>query len=543
MSVFKMNRKVMKDGQVIQVPSDSYYGKYKNENGAWVRVRLFSNKEASKHELNRLSEIALKIRTGQISPTISKGQETPLKDHVDDYCAFVRGKSKKGDPQWSNEQKAKLVMVFKQAKACWVKDITKDKIESALDSLARIHGWSKQTSNHYLRAVKAFFSWMLSKERIGFNPVDCLKPNKVHDSDMKRPRRAFTAAECQYLITFLAYSKDGRKVINPPRVRALLYALAFQSGLRAKELFSLKPLNFNFENGTVTILGKHSKNASTGVIPLPQPLVQQIKEHTTGMDKSKPIFKGTYFTSLAGKRLKKDMAKARESYIQESRTPKEKEARINDDFLLYKNDMGETLDFHSLRSGYVSALVECGANIKAVQMLARHQDAKTTMKHYAKIKNQQELAKVVATMPSLLVSLGDQKQDQGDQKRDQIIDIQGCQTIFNDNQSEELTLTQVNDRYEVTPCLPEEEYMRPVRFEPTTLGLGNWDIKTINTLIKKLVPNATANTGDQKQDQTFLDGKLLELNFSWRELPVEARALIVAVFMASNPAGKGLKAA
>ena len=85
--------------------------------------------------------------------------------------------------------------------------------------------------------------------------------------------------------------------------------------------------------------------------------------------------------------------------------------------------------------------------------------------------------------------------------------------------------------------------MRPVRFEPTTLGLGNWDIKTINNLLKKLVPNTTATTGDQKRDQTFLDGKLLELNFSWRELPMEARALIVAVFMASNRVSRRPKAA
>ena len=88
--------------------------------------------------------------------------------------------------------------------------------------------------------------------------------------------------------------------------------------------------------------------------------------------------------------------------------------------------------------------------------------------------------------------------------------------------------------------------MRPVRFEPTTLGLGNWDTKTIITLLNKLISKSPATTGDQKQHQTFLDGKLLELNFSWRELPVEARALIVAVFEAAskqNGTGTETKAA
>lgn len=75
--------------------------------------------------------------------------------------------------------------------------------------------------------------------------------------------------------------------------------------------------------------------------------------------------------------------------------------------------------------------------------------------------------------------------------------------------------------------------MRPVRFEPTTLGLGNRNIEPIIILIKKLISKMPAPTGDQKQDQTFLDGKLLQINFGWRELPMEAKALIVAIFEAT----------
>ena len=470
---FKTYRKRMIDGKTVTMESKTYYGKVKDQNGVWKTIKLFRNKEASVHELNRLTRDSEKIRAGMIEPTISEGLTTPLIAHIDDYAEAVRENSKKSSSQWWNEQKAKLKLVFNQAKVVMVRDINPEKIKGALGDLSRKQCWSKRTRNHYIRAIKAFFSWLHKEKKIGFNPIENLKVDKVRDSDIKRPRRAFSAVECQFLINYLVHSKDDRKVVNPPKERALLYALAFQSGLRAKELCSLKPLNFDFEGGTVTILGKDSKNASTEVVPLPSALVEQIKQHTLGKDKSKAIFKGVYSSSVCGRRLKKDMAKARKSYIQESRTPEEKEARTNDDFLLFKNHLGEYLDFQSLRSGFVTSLLEQGANIKVVQKLARHKDAETTLKHYAKVRNMQELTKVVATMPALLVNLCDQNVDHGDQKVDQITDISGCELISNDSQSNNLSITHSQWMQSLMAIFTEEEYMRPVRFELTALGLGN----------------------------------------------------------------------
>ena len=470
---FKTYRKRMIDGKTVTMESKTYYGKVKDQNGVWKTIKLFRNKEASVHELNRLTRDSEKIRAGMIEPTISEGLTTPLIAHIDHYAEAVRDNSKKSSSKWCNEQKAKLKLVFNQAKVVMVRDINPEKIKGALGDLSRKKGWAKRTRNHYISAIKAFFSWLRKEKKIGFNPIENLKVEKVRDSDIKHPRRAFSAAECQYLLTFLAHFKDSRKVNNPPKLRALLYALAFQSGLRANELCSLKPLNFDFEKGTVTILGKDSKNASTEIVPIPTGLIEQIKQHTLGTDRSKAIFQGKYSSTVCGKRLKKDLAKARKSYIQESRTPEEKEARTNDDFLLFKNHLGEYLDFQSLRSGFVTSLLEHGANIKVVQKLARHKDAETTLKHYAKVRNMQELTKVVATMPALLVNLCDQKVDQGDQKVDQITDISGCELIFNDIQNESSSITHAQWMQSLRAIFSEEEYMRPVRFEPTTLGLGN----------------------------------------------------------------------
>ena len=476
MKPFKVKRKRVINGKTTYVPSISYYGKIKDGVGKWKIVKLFQNKEASIHELNRLSRNAEQVRAGMIEPTISQGLNTPLSVHIDAFCESIDQNRRKSKSQWSKEQKAKLRRVFEQAKAITPKDITLDKIKGAIERLNKKNNWSKQTRNFYIRTIKAFFGWLLKEGRIGYNPVQNLQVSKIYDGDIKRPRRAFTLAECRYLVSFVANLRDSRKVINPPKTRALLYSLAFQSGLRAKELFSLKPTHFDMAKGFVTILGKDAKNASTEFIPLPLALMEQIKEHTAGLDKSKPIFKGVYYTSLAGKRLKKDMALARKAYIQQSRSPDEKEARSNDDFLLWENHLGEFLDFHSLRSGFVTNLLEQGANIKQVQVLARHKDAETTLKHYAK-SSRQDLVKVVAGMPALLpyvaTSTGDQKGDHGDQKGDQTNDISGCPSILTDTQNENTITTQNELMQILSAYLDGRKEVRPVGIEPTTLDLGN----------------------------------------------------------------------
>ena len=44
-----------------------------------------------------------------------------------------------------------------------------------------------------------------------------------------------------------------------------------------------------------------------------------------------------------------------------------------------------TVDIHSLRTTYISTLVNMGIDARTVLKLARHRDIKTTMKYYAKV--------------------------------------------------------------------------------------------------------------------------------------------------------------
>ncbi len=57
------------------------------------------------------------------------------------------------------------------------------------------------------------------------------------------------------------------------------------------------------------------------------------------------------------------------------------------------------VDFHSLRSTYITGLVRSGANIKTVQTLARHASPSTTLQFYAKA-TQDDLRRAVESLSS-----------------------------------------------------------------------------------------------------------------------------------------------
>jgi hypothetical protein len=81
--------------------------------------------------------------------------------------------------------------------------------------------------------------------------------------------------------------------------------------------------------------------------------------------------------------LKKDMAAARAAWIAEATTDEERQSRKRSDFLRYKNEAGEVVDFHALRHTYISAIVAGGASVKTAQELARHSSPSLTIGRYS----------------------------------------------------------------------------------------------------------------------------------------------------------------
>jgi len=72
--------------------------------------------------------------------------------------------------------------------------------------------------------------------------------------------------------------------------------------------------------------------------------------------------------------------------------------------------------------------------------------------------------------------------------------------------------------------------MRPVRFEPTTLGLGNRGQESLLSLYLKLFGDLSQTCGDQKVDQTLLNNNIHDLYQRLNTLPNLLKRLIIFIF-------------
>jgi hypothetical protein len=83
--------------------------------------------------------------------------------------------------------------------------------------------------------------------------------------------------------------------------------------------------------------------------------------------------------------MRADLKAARQKWIQEVKTPKERKEREKSDFLQYQNDAGLFADFHSNRHTFITNLERAGVSPRTAQTLARHCDIRLTMGVYTHI--------------------------------------------------------------------------------------------------------------------------------------------------------------
>ena len=95
MRVFKINKDRIVNGKKVKLPSTKYYGKFKNEHGAWVLVSLFTDKASSLFELQKRARQAQQVQSGMIEADTSNGLDTPLDEHLESYAEAVGKKREK----------------------------------------------------------------------------------------------------------------------------------------------------------------------------------------------------------------------------------------------------------------------------------------------------------------------------------------------------------------------------------------------------------------------------------------------------------------
>jgi integrase len=332
-------------------------------------------------------------------------------------------------------------------------DINSKRIEIWRTEL-RNKGKSCKYLNSQLAAFKSFISWMYSQDYISGNPLKNIKPLSEH-KDKKYPRRALTENEVNLLIT---------KTINAEKrcgvtgfERSLIYRLALNTGLRFKEIYTLKRRDFIFSDiSYVSISSSNTKNQKPDECPFCPELAKDLKryfEDNPAMPQTKAFSK--LWKDSGSELLLLDLKLAEIEIV---------------------NDEGK-IDFHSLRHTFVTMAALAGISPQELQKMMRHSDINLTMKYYVHI-GISDKAKAVDKLPPIKII----KQEQ---VKTGTMDVPESHSEFlrsnpteihrNSSKSNFMGFLRKENIESITNCksnnLQQVEATRPTGFGPVTYGL------------------------------------------------------------------------
>ncbi len=228
----------------------------------------------------------------------------------------------------------------------YVNLINRSHIRAFISSLMK-YGFDRSSANRKLSTLKSFFSYLVSINCIEKNPVILIKSPKMEHK----------------LPTYLTITEINNMMIIPDtkkfkgiRDRSILEIL-YSTGMRASECTNLNIDDIDFENETVTVLGKRKKER---ILPFNQNSKISIKNYL--IVRNKKAIKGEYalFVNKSGTRLsQRSLVRIVKYYINQIAP-------------------GKKASPHTLRHTFATHLLDSGADLRAVQVLLGHVSLGTT---------------------------------------------------------------------------------------------------------------------------------------------------------------------
>lgn len=388
-----------KTGERVKRLTKKWWGQYKDAGGKLKREPLATDKSAAQAMLNEIVRRVERERAGLVDPT-EEERKRPISEHVDDYRRYLENKGVTG--KQVNESTSKIWKVIAGCKCRTIADIS---AASAMDFLTELRksGRSIQTRNHYLTAVKAFTRWLVREQRNNTNPLAHVQRLNVQ-VDRRHDRRAMSQEELSRLIEATRVGPRIEGVAG--RDRAMMYLFAAYTGFRKGEIGSLtiRSLCLDGDPPTATVEACYSKSKRKDVQVLHPDLVAELRRWLDARDSiepCEPLFPvsdrvpgGT--DRKTNKMIQRDLAVARDAWIEEAATSNERQERERSDFLAYCDASGRYVDFHSLRHYFITSLERAGVSPRMAQTLARHSDIRLTMSIYTHVELHDQTAAIGA---------------------------------------------------------------------------------------------------------------------------------------------------
>jgi hypothetical protein len=156
-----------KTGKKIKTKSKKWWGRFRDHRGFEKRVPLAQDKAAARSMLDELVKKEELRAAGRFDPCEEHSQ-TPLKKHIDEFEKHLQYKGDSAQHVFEVASRVKKI-----AHSCgWktLQDIDPNDVQRYLAD-RREKGLGRQTSNHYLRAIKGFSRWLARDRRIPHDPL------------------------------------------------------------------------------------------------------------------------------------------------------------------------------------------------------------------------------------------------------------------------------------------------------------------------------------------------------------------------------------
>jgi integrase len=382
-----------KSGKKVKSQSKKWWGQFKDANGRLRRHPLAIDKMAAQAMLNELVKQVEREKAGLVDPT-DRERRRPLAEHITEFRRY------KENRDISQKQISEVLrQLGRIAKACkWrlPSDISAGSLLNFLGDLRKAksedeRGLSAQTYNHYLRSAKQFTRWLVRDRRLPCDPLIHLS-NINTSVDRRHDRRALSHEEFSRLVDA---ARRGKRIEGMSGAdRAMLYVLAGWTGFRKGELGSLRKLSFRLDGTppTVTVAAGYSKRRRQDTQVLHPDVVDELRAWLASRPNLQPgevLFRiserACGLERDTGNMVRKDLARARNLWLEEARTDEERKRREESDFLCFQSSDGRFADFHSLRHFFITNLERAGVSPKLAQTLARHSDIRLTLGIYTHV--------------------------------------------------------------------------------------------------------------------------------------------------------------
>jgi len=351
------------------VKSRTWRGAFRDADGILHDIKLCTNKSASRQMLNEAEAAALAGEAGRLQAE----RRRPLSEHLADFRRHLEAKG-----NTAGHVRQTLTRLEGLCNGCRFRrlpEIDCDRAAAWLAAKRDAGELATQTTNYYVAAARQFGNWLMQSGRAAHNPFRHLQKLNAA-ADVRVERRAISADELSRLIRTTAESNRTFRGLTGTD-RAMLYATAAYTGLRASELASLTERSFDLtaDPPTITVAAAYSKRRRRDVLPLHPVLAERLAGWVSDKQKDEPTVafdKNAATPTLWPGTWRERAAEMLRADLQTADIP-------------HTDDEGRTFDFHALRHTFVTMLASSGVHPKTAQTLARHSTITLTMDRYAHV--------------------------------------------------------------------------------------------------------------------------------------------------------------